>query len=106
MPHPTAEMHPLTAAQYGVADGQWILIETPRGRVRAVADVTASIIPDLVCANHGWWEGCEELGLPPMDPFSEKGGNLNLLVYNEDRDPISGSIPHRSSLCRIRPADD
>jgi anaerobic selenocysteine-containing dehydrogenase len=106
MPHPTAELHPETAAQYGIQDGQWIAVETPRGRVRAVADVTPSIMPGIVCANHGWWEGCEELGLPAMDPFSESGGNLNLLVYNDKRDPVSGSVPHRSSLCRIRPADD
>jgi hypothetical protein len=65
--------------------------------------VTASIVPGVVCANHGWWEGCEALGLPPLDPFDERGANLNLLVHNDLRDPISGGIPHRSSLCRVAP---
>src|SRR5262249_12535393 len=69
MPHPTAELHPHTAAAYGIIDGAWMVVETPRGRVRAVADVTAAIVPGVVCANHGWWEACEELGLPAMDPF-------------------------------------
>ena len=57
----------------------------------------------MVCAYHGWWEGCDELGLPATDPFDERGSNLNLLVHADLRDPISGALPHRSSLCRLRP---
>jgi anaerobic selenocysteine-containing dehydrogenase len=100
-PNPTAEMHPDTAAEYGITNGDWIVIETPRGRARAQAEVTTSIVAGVVCANHGWWESCEELGLPALDPFDERGANLNLLVHNDLRDPIAGGIPHRSSLCRI-----
>jgi anaerobic selenocysteine-containing dehydrogenase len=102
-PAPTAELHPDTAAEYGIVNGAWIVIETPRGRIRAQAEVTPSIVPGTVCGNAGWWEGCEELGLPAMDPFDERGTNLNLLVHADLRDPISGGLPHRSSLCRIRP---
>jgi anaerobic selenocysteine-containing dehydrogenase len=53
-PNPTAEMHPDTAARYGIVNGDWIVIETPRGRARAQAEVTASIVAGVVCANHGW----------------------------------------------------
>jgi anaerobic selenocysteine-containing dehydrogenase len=102
-PQPVAEVHPDTAATFGVEDEAWMLIETPRGRARAKARVTSSIVAGVVCANHGWWEACEELGLPALDPFSESGANVNLLVHNDVRDPVSGSVPHRSSLCRIRP---
>jgi len=103
MPAPTAELHPDTAAEYGVQDGAWVMIETPRGRVRAQAEVTTSIVPGVVCGNGGWWEACEALGLDGLDPFSEDGANLNLLVHADLKDPISGGLPHRSSLCRIRP---
>jgi anaerobic selenocysteine-containing dehydrogenase len=105
-PDPTVEIHPETAARYGIDDGSWVSIETPRARVRAKAHVTANIVPGVVCANHGWWEGCEELGLAPLDPLSEQGANVNLLVHNDVRDPVSGSVPHRSSLCRIRPLSE
>src|SRR5262249_19791143 len=104
VPRPTAEIHPESAARYGVTHGDWIVLETPTGRARLEAIVTDAIIPGVVCANHGWWQGCEELGLPPLDPFSAAGANINLLVPNDRRDPVSGSTPHRSTLCRIRKA--
>jgi anaerobic selenocysteine-containing dehydrogenase len=104
-PDPTIELHPDTAARYGVADDMWVIVETPRGRVRARADVTEAIAPGVVCAYHGWWEACEPLGRPALDPYSEDGANVNLLVHNDVRDPVSGAIPHRSTLCRITPAD-
>jgi anaerobic selenocysteine-containing dehydrogenase len=105
MPAPTAELHPETAAQYGVQHGAWIVIETPRGRVRAQAEVTSAIAPGVVCGSHGWWEACESLGIGALDPFDERGANLNLLVHADLKDPISGGLPHRSSLCRLRPVE-
>jgi anaerobic selenocysteine-containing dehydrogenase len=104
-PDPVIEIHPETASRYGIAAGVWVSIETPRGAARAVAELTEIIAPGIVCANHGWWEGCEELGLEPLDPFDERGANVNLLVHNDVRDPVSGSVPHRSALCRLRPVD-
>jgi anaerobic selenocysteine-containing dehydrogenase len=102
-PDPTIEIHPTTASLYGVTHNAWVMVETPRGRVRARADVTDAIAPGVVCAYHGWWEACEPLDRPALDPYSESGANVNLLVHNDVRDPVSGAIPHRSTLCRITP---
>jgi anaerobic selenocysteine-containing dehydrogenase len=102
-PHPTAEIHPETAARYGVADGQWVEIATPRGKARAKAELTTAIVPGVVCAYHGWWEACEALGLEASDPYDERGSNVNLLVLGDLKDPISGALPHRSTLCRLTP---
>jgi anaerobic selenocysteine-containing dehydrogenase len=102
---PTAELHPETAAAYGITHGAWVWIETPRGRVRAKADVTPAIMPGVVCGNHGWWAACAELGLEPLDPFSDRGANLNLLVHADSHDPVSGATAHRSSLCRLVPVE-
>lgn len=104
-PDPTVELHPDTAAQFGVVDGAWVLVETPRGSVHAKADVTRRVARGVVCGSHGWWEAQEELGRAPLDPFSERGANLNLLVHNDERDPISGGVPHRSTLCRVVPSE-
>jgi anaerobic selenocysteine-containing dehydrogenase len=104
-PDPTIEIHPTTAAAYGVVHAGWVMVETPRGRVRARADVTDAIAPGVVCAYHGWWEACEPLDRPALDPYSEEGANVNLLVHNDVRDPVSGAIPHRSALCRVTPID-
>jgi anaerobic selenocysteine-containing dehydrogenase len=100
-PNPTAEIHPETARQFDVAPGEWIVVETPSGRVRAQAQVTDAILPGVVCCSHGWWEACPELDLPGFDPFTDAGANQNLLVLNDQHDPVSGGTPHRSTLCRV-----
>ena len=100
-PDPTIEIHPDTAARHGVADGEWVYVETPLARVRARVDVTDSIAAGVVCAFHGWWEACEPLGRAALDPYSDEGANVNLVVNNETLDPVSGAVPHRSTLCRL-----
>ena len=67
------------------------------------ASVTPSIVAGVVCGNYGWWEACESIDAGSLDPFGERGANVNFLVTNDLRDPIGGSLSHRSSLCRIRP---
>jgi len=36
----------------------------------------ASLDEGVVAAQHGWWQGCAELGLPGYDPFSAEGAQL------------------------------
>ena len=103
-PNPTAEIHPETATRFGIKAGEWVVVETPSGRVRVQAQVTDAILPGVVCCSHGWWQACPELGLPGFDPFADAGANQNLLVLNDQHDPVSGGTPHRSTLCRISPA--
>ena len=61
------------------------------------------ILPGVVCCQHGWWQECKELELPGYDPFADGGANPSVLIGSELSDPISGSLPHRSYLCRVRP---
>lgn len=104
-PEPTAEIHPDTAREHGIEQGRWMWVESPKGAVRVRSRLTGRILPGVVCVQHGWWQPCPELDLPGHDPYSEAGANPNGLVDAEHRDPISGSLPHRSSLCRVRPAE-
>ena len=60
-PNPTAELHPETATHYGIADKQWMIVESPRGAIRAKAKVTDAIAPGVICCQHGWWQDCKEL---------------------------------------------
>ena len=43
--HPLAEIHPTTADRYGIANGDWMWIETRRGRMRQKAKFTTGIDP-------------------------------------------------------------
>jgi anaerobic selenocysteine-containing dehydrogenase len=103
-PHPTADLHPETAARYQIADKIWMIIESPHGSMRAKARVTDAIAPGIVCCQHGWWQECKELELPGYDSYGAASANPSLLISADLADPISGSLPHRSFLCRVRPA--
>ncbi len=98
---PEVELHPSVAASRGIADGDWVAIATPKGSVRARARLDASLLPDVVCAQHGWWQGCEAIGAPGYDPFGPEGANLNLIIGDDVTDPVSASVPHRAYLCDV-----
>jgi len=104
LPHPSAEVHPETALRYGIENKQWMTVETPRGAIKVKARVTKNIVPGAVCVQHGWWQACKELELPGYDAFESTGANAGMLIGTDQADPISGSLPHRSYLCRVRPA--
>ena len=101
VPYPFVEINPDTAAREGVSDGQWVYVETPKGRIKLLAKVTNIVPPGVVATQHGWWQHCPELGLPGFDPLSSEGANVNLIIGNEDMDPISGSVPNKSYRCRL-----
>ncbi len=102
VPDPFLELHPETAKSLEVADGEWVYLETDRGRIRVKAKVTDMVPSGVVSTQVGWWEGCEVLGMPGLDPFSSEGANLNLILADDVRDPISGSLPFKSYRCRVR----
>jgi anaerobic selenocysteine-containing dehydrogenase len=103
---PEVELHPEAATQRGIAPGDWVLIETPQGSVRARARLNDSLEPGVVCGQHGWWQACPEIGAPAYDPFGPQGANFNLIIGNDAIDPISGSVPHRAYLCQIQRAHE
>ena len=104
LPEPSADVHPETALRYGIKNKDWMIVETPKGAIKVKARVTGNIVPGAVCVQHGWWQGCKELELPGYDAYNENGANAAVLIGTDQADPISGSLPHRSYLCRVRPA--
>src|SRR5262245_39138887 len=99
---PEVELHPEAAESRGIGEGDWVAIETPEGSVRARARLNADLEPRVVVGQHGWWQGCAELGAPGYDPFGPMGANFNYLIGTSTRDPVSGTPSHRSVLCEIR----
>jgi anaerobic selenocysteine-containing dehydrogenase len=104
-PEPTADIHPETAAKHGVRNKQWMLVESPRGAIKVKARVTSNIVAGVICVQHGWWQACKELELPGYNPYETSGANPGTLIGADLADPVSGSLPHRSYLCRIKPAE-
>jgi anaerobic selenocysteine-containing dehydrogenase len=104
-PEPSADIHPETALRYGVKNKEWMVVESPRGAIKVKARVTTNIIPGVVCCQHGWWQACKELELPGYNPYESSGANPAILIGTDLADPGSGSLPHRSYLCRVKPAE-
>jgi len=98
---PMTEIHPETAARYGIKKGDWMWIETKRGRIRQRAKVTTGIDPRVIAAEHGWWF--------PEDAAPEYGvwkSNVNLLTDNQPPyDRAMGTYQLRALLCRVAPAE-
>jgi anaerobic selenocysteine-containing dehydrogenase len=97
---PIAEIHPETAKRFGIAHGDWMWIETRRGRMRQKAKLTTGIDTRVIHAQHGWWF--------PEEPGPEYGvwkSNVNLLTDNgPPYDPAMGTYQLRGLLCRVEPA--
>jgi anaerobic selenocysteine-containing dehydrogenase len=90
LPYPTVHIHPDTASERGIKDGDWVRIESPHGRIKVKAQFYPGIRPDTVMVLHGWWQGCKELGFEDF-PLLDGGANVNIM-YSVDRekafDPI------------------
>jgi len=99
---PVVEIHPDTAMKEGIQEGDWITIESPRGRVRQRARFFAGMDPRIVSAEHGWWFPENK---DPGHGWDES--NINMLTDNayEACDPAMGATHVRTLLCRIFPED-
>ncbi|HIE02158.1 MAG TPA: molybdopterin oxidoreductase [Thiotrichaceae bacterium] len=94
---PIAEIHPDTATPHGISDGDWIYVQSPRGKIKMKASVTTDIKQGVINIDHGWWF--------PEKPDQEFGiweSNANLLTsnappYNE----AFGTYQLRALLCSI-----
>ncbi len=97
---PIVRIHPETAAAYSIKDGDWVYIESSRGKCKQKTMLTLGIDPRVVLAEHGWWF--------PEKPAPEHGvwqSNINLLTDSEPHDRGIGSTSTRSLLCRICKAE-
>jgi thiosulfate reductase/polysulfide reductase chain A len=103
-PLPVVEVHPETCERLGITDGQWVWIETRRGRVLQKCKVFAGIDPRVVHADFDWWYP----EMPEAEPSLFGVWISNINVATEDGDevcgPEMGSWSLRFNLCRIYPA--
>jgi anaerobic selenocysteine-containing dehydrogenase len=101
---PVVELHPAAAAPRGIGPDDWVVVETPRATMRGRARLNPSLASEVVCAQFGWWQACERLGLPGYDVVGGGSANYNGLIDTDVVDPISGTAPLRSHLCEVRKA--
>ena len=66
-PGPVAKIHPDTAADLGIADGDTVWIESANGRMKVQAVLTERIRPDCVLTNHNYGHTMSGLTYPQPD---------------------------------------
>lgn len=97
-PLPKVEIHPQTAAQYGIKNGNAVIIETDRGAITQFADLTDAIHPGVVNAAYGWW--FPEAGSESQ--YDWKTSNYNMLTSMETLGKEFGTPNLKGLSCRIR----
>ncbi len=97
---PIVEIHPETAKKEGISEGDWVFIESPRGKVKQRAKIFKGIDPRVVSAEHAWWFPEKK---DPKHGWDE--ANINVLTDNayEACDPAMGATHVRTLLCKIYP---
>jgi anaerobic selenocysteine-containing dehydrogenase len=100
-PDPIVEIHPTTAQELGIGDGEWVAIENDRGRIRRKAKVTPIVHPKVVSVPHGWW-------LPETDGrepnlYGIWDINCNILVSTGPGDASGyGGGPYKTALVAVK----
>ena len=101
-PFPTLQIHPQAAIPRGIADGDWVFVDSPHGSLKLKAELHPGIRPDTVMALHGWWQGCSELEQPG---FALLGGANTNSMYSTERgqayDPVVTAMSSQT-LVQVR----
>jgi len=95
------KIHPKTAREFEVHDGDWVEVISPHGRMKAVIRTCVELRPGTVMGQHGWWQGCSDLDLPEHT-VGNGGTNTNVLFDWHDRDPITENLTKNTFVRLVR----
>ena len=95
-PDPLLTIHPDTAAARNIEHGDWVYIESPRGKVKHKAKVSDGIDPRVVAAEFAWWY--PERAAPD---YGFRECNINFLTDDLNVGPESGSTNLKGLMCEV-----
>lgn len=104
-PDPGVEISPALAARRGLVQGDWVTVETPAGEASLRVRLNPALDDRVVIAEFGWWEDCPPLGHDRTAEAGPRSTNVNAILSDRQRDPVSGSVPLRAGICDIRRDD-
>lgn len=98
-PYPYVKMNEKDAEELGISDGEWVVVESPRGKVEAKAKVGKALRQGVVSMPRQTYKhACKELNLPG---YGWDKANPNMLIPGEPADPGFSASPMRGTLCRV-----
>ena len=105
-PDPIMDIHPDTAREHGIEEGDWVYVETRKGVIRQRAKLTDEIDPRVVNVQSHWWFPEQPAREPWLHGLWES--NCNVLTAADDPDtfdPVTGGWPLRALLCKVYKAE-
>ena len=97
----TALVHPLDAARLGLADGAAAAVSNGARRIEVQVELSDDMMPGVVSLPHGWGHN---LPGTQMNVAAERPGvNLNALLDENLRDPLSGNAVLSGIAIRMAP---
>lgn len=85
----TALVHPQDAERCGVKDGGMVTLRNGHRSVQAQVHISTEMMPGVVSLPHGW--GHDLPGAQLRVAAERPGTNLNALLDDQLRDPLSGN---------------
>ncbi|RJP78423.1 MAG: hypothetical protein C4524_06835 [Candidatus Zixiibacteriota bacterium] len=101
-PEPLADLHPDTAAQAGVGDGDPVRVYSPFGSCLMRARVSDRFAPGIVHCDSGWWFPEREAAAPEL--FGVRRSNVNELLPSGLQGPGGFGYPFRCFVCNLEAA--
>jgi anaerobic selenocysteine-containing dehydrogenase len=102
--YPDIEIHPDTAAKYGIEEGDWVEVENPFGKARQKAHLTIVVDPRVVHCRHGWWYPEQDGEEPNL--FGVWKSNVNTMIPHFDIGQLGFGAGFKSTFCSIKKVDD
>jgi anaerobic selenocysteine-containing dehydrogenase len=100
-PDPLVEIHPDTAKDLGINNGDWAYIETLRGVIKMKAKITADIHPEVINCEHLWWFPEQPSREPWLGGMWESNCNVLTMDDLDTCDPLTGGWTMRALLCKV-----
>jgi thiosulfate reductase/polysulfide reductase chain A len=100
-PDPIADIHPQTATDMGISDGDWTWVKTPRGKIRQRARLTDQVHPAMLRVQHGWWFPDMPGSEPSLHGVWESSSNVLCPIGPEYCNVEVGGWPHTALLCKV-----
>jgi hypothetical protein len=95
------EIHPDMGYDLGLSDGDFVAVETPHGKLTAVAKFSDDAHPRVVRVPYRWW-------LPEQAPYAPNFSGLFQVSDNnitsdapEYADPYQGICSLRGQMCKV-----
>lgn len=104
-PWPRVTIHPDTAAEYGIEEGDWVCIESeiPQGKCVQKASLRKTLDPRVIHMEHGWWFPEQDGEAPHL--YGAFVSNPNNLVPHESIGKTGYGAPYKNGICTIRKVD-